>query len=57
MFTKKIDVAFVDKNFKVIKIVKRMPPWHVESCKDASFVIERFSTNKEFLHLGEKVDF
>lgn len=57
MFKKNIDVAFVDKNFQVIKIVKDMPPWHVSVCRKSYFVIERFSNNKKFYKVGQTVRF
>lgn len=55
-FKNNIDVAFVDKDFYVVKVIKKLKPWKFAYCKISRYVIEQYSlSNKKFYKVGDFV--
>lgn len=45
-FFHKIDVAFINKDKVVIKVVEKLNPFSVVYCNSAYYVFEKYSSNK-----------
>lgn len=55
-FKKSIHVAFVSKDFYVVKVIKNLKPWKFAYCKIARYVIEQYSlANNNFYTVGDFV--
>ena len=51
---KNLDLAFVDKYGKTLKVVRNFRPWSRCKCKGAKYVIERYSQrNRPWFKEGE----
>lgn len=46
---RKIDVAFIGSDNKIIKVYTSVQPWKMLSNKNASFVLERISDKADFV--------
>lgn len=54
-----IDIIFLDKQKKVIKINKNVRPWRLASCKESSFTLELPSSlnQAERLTISDQLEF
>lgn len=54
-----IDVVFLDKNMRVIKIVKNLKPWRITNCFGAYATIELSANtiSQVFLSSGDEIEF
>lgn len=50
-----IDVAFLDEEGRVVKVVRSMQPWRREGCFKAVLVLERFASEKEWFPEGTMI--
>lgn len=45
-FFRKVDVAFINKEKIVVKVVEKLKPFSVAYCNSAYYVFEKYSSNK-----------
>jgi uncharacterized protein len=47
-----IDVLFVDRDWRLVRMVRDLPPWRVASCREAAAVIEVRAGEADRLRAG-----
>lgn len=51
-----IDVAFISSEHRVIRVVRKLPPWKCMSANGASYVLERPARDTLWFEAGDVVD-
>ena len=53
-----IDLVYLDKNWKVLKLVQQLKPWRISACKKANMVVELPANRLKILGItnGQKIE-